>query len=120
MESEKKKSSHQLLYTIANGLILVACILGAIAYALNLQLKNEQLKFENEQLAKKPEMPISISIRKAFTGDGLVAQFNNHSDRYLSAIVQFQNPTTNQQLKYRLDLNPNEIKEIGHLEGWAG
>ncbi|CAG0998625.1 hypothetical protein MTYP_02719 [Methylophilaceae bacterium] len=71
------------------------------------------------EIAKKPELPVSLNVRKALTGNGLVVQFTNRSDKYLSVIARFENPTTRETETVRLDLTPMGTKEIGHLEGWA-
>ncbi|MDX1914190.1 MAG: hypothetical protein SFU55_01295 [Methylophilus sp.] len=84
-----------------------------------LEVATEGLSQATAQLAKKPELPINVSYRQALMGDGLVAQFTNNSDRFLSIVATFLNPTTNQHMTTRLDLAPRAIKEVGHLEGWT-
>lgn len=84
-----------------------------------LEVTTEGLNQANTELAKKPDLPVSISYRQAMMGSGLVSQFTNNSDRFLSIVATFQNPTTNQHTILRLDLTPNVTKEIGHMEGWT-
>lgn len=84
-----------------------------------LEVATEGLHQASAELAKKPDLPVIISYRQAMMGDGLVAQFTNNSDRFLSIVATFLNPTTNQHMTTRLDLAPKAVKEIGHMEGWA-
>src|SRR4051812_8131306 len=46
------------------------------------------------KVTPKPEMPIQVTFRRSSVANGLVAQFNNTSDRYLKIHVQLRNPTT--------------------------
>jgi ABC-type uncharacterized transport system auxiliary subunit len=66
----------------------------------------------------KPNMPISVTYRKAVFDNSLVAQFNNNSDRYLTIILKFENKTLKQERSGFIEIAPRETKEIGWAEGW--
>lgn len=119
MESEKAKYSSKSIIEISKVIILTSFVLITASYFLKIYFENKSLKLENEQLIKKPEMPISISVRQAIIGAGLVAQITNHSDKFLAVVATFENPTMNQKKSFRLDLSPKSGKEVGHLEGWT-
>lgn len=72
-----------------------------------------------QQVAIKPALPVFVAYRQALMGNGLVAQFTNQSNRFLAIVVTATNPSLHQKQVFRLDIPPNETKEIGHLEGWA-
>ena len=121
MSSEKPKSSN-VLATI----LIVGFILGIFAVAISYINLESEAKYNQAkadmlaaQLTAKPDIPISVSIREALMGSGLVAQLTNNSDRYIAVVATFTNPTTNQSVTTRIDISPNDTKEIGHLEGWA-
>lgn len=66
-----------------------------------------------------PPMPIEIKYRSALLGSGLVVAVNNTSDRHLSILATFKNPSLNQEKSFRIDVPPHEKTEVGHREGWA-
>ena len=66
-----------------------------------------------------PELPISLSFRKAEFGKGLVAQFTNKSDRYLKIAVDVINTTTKNKHAQYIEVGPNQYQEIGWAEGWS-
>ena len=67
---------------------------------------------------EKPALPIEVGYRKALLARGLVATFKNDSNRNLSILATFENPTMHQKKSFRLDLAPGGSSEFGHLEGW--
>jgi hypothetical protein len=69
-------------------------------------------------VVQKPAMPIEVNYRKAMLANGLVAIFKNDSNRNLSVLATFENPTLHQKKSFRVDLNPGASKEVGHFEGW--
>jgi len=60
-----------------------------------------------------------VKYRQALTGAGLVLQIKNLSDRNLSILATFKNPTMHQEKSFRVDIGPGKFTEIGHLEGWT-
>jgi len=93
----------------------------AIAAGMFLALKGakDDVKAEQERVAKLPEMPIQLSHRRAITGPGLVISFKNSSNRVIAVAATFRNPSLNQEKTVRIDLSPNQVREVGHLEGWT-
>lgn len=125
MESEKTSNSSSAPAIFIIIVVLILALAALKGFFENLELETElsrtkqELNEANQKLAKKPDLPVSVSIRQAMAGPGLVAQFTNQSTRFLSVIATFHNPTTNQEMSIRLDLAPNLKQEIGHLEGWT-
>jgi hypothetical protein len=66
----------------------------------------------------KPAMPVEVKYRRAFLSNGYVTDFKNTSNRQLSILATFSNPTLKTTKTLNLILSPGETKEIGHLEGW--
>ncbi len=79
-----------------------------------LQTENTQLK---AQLAKKPELPVTMSLRKAMMGPGLVAVFNTTVKSPVSALAIIHSASLGTTKQFELHLNPNVATELGHLEG---
>ncbi len=121
MSSEKPNSYNVWTNILIGGLVGAILAIGLFFFNLNIEVERNQAKEEllAEQRAAKPDMPVSVSIREALMGNGLVAQFTNNSNRYIAVVATFTNPTTNQSVTARIDISPNDTKEIGHLEGWA-
>lgn len=121
MSSENPSSVNLWGIILVGGLIGAMFAIGLFVFNLKVDVERNKAKEEllAEQRAAKPNMPIRVSTRDALTGSGLVAQFTNSSDRYIAVVATFTNPTTNQSLRARVDISPNDTKEIGHLEGWA-
>jgi len=100
-------------------ILAVLSILGAgAAYFVKENIKSEYDSI-NQEYEARPEMPIEVSYRSALLGPGLVISMKNKSTRHLSLVATFLNPTLNKEEGYRIDVSPNEVKEIGHAEGWA-
>ena len=81
----------------------------------------ERLKAENAelkaQLAKKPAIPVSMSLRKAMMGPGYVAMFNTTVKSSVSVLVTVKSAALGTVKKFELHLNPNVTTELGHAEG---
>ena len=69
--------------------------------------------------AGKPPLPIEIIWRKAVLGPSLVARVSNTSNRNLSLVGTFRNPTLRNERSFRIDVAPGSTRELGHLEGWG-
>lgn len=67
----------------------------------------------------KPAMPILFTYRESLMGGGYVGVFTNQSNRLLAILVTAYNPSFGRQQSFRLDIPPNQSREIGHLEGWS-
>ena len=81
----------------------------------------ERLKAENAelkaQLAKKPEIPVSMSLRKAMMGPGYVAMFDTTVKSPVPVLVTVKSAALGTVKKFELHLNPNVTTELGHAEG---
>lgn len=107
-------NSNKILWILA-----VFSIVGVGAtYLVKENIKNEYDSIAQEYEAR-PGMPVEISYRSALLGPGLVISMKNKSTRHLSLVATFLNPTLNKEEVYRIDVSPNEVKEIGHAEGWV-
>lgn len=67
----------------------------------------------------KPALPILVTYRKSLMGNGYVGVFTNQSDRLLAILITAYNPSFGRKQSFRLDIPPNQSREIGHLEGWS-
>jgi hypothetical protein len=64
-------------------------------------------------------MPVEVAYRESLVGRGRVFVLKNTSDRQLSVLATLKNPTTKQERRYRVDLSPRGMREIGWGEGWT-
>jgi len=71
------------------------------------------------QNANKPDMPVDVKYRSAITGPGLVLAVTNNSDRQLTLLATFDNPTLHQKKTFQVNVAPHRTSEVGHLEGWS-
>lgn len=79
-----------------------------------LQTENAHLK---AQLERKPELPVTLSLRKAMMGPGLVAIFNTTVKSPVSVLATIHSVSLGTTKEFELHLNPNVATELGHLEG---
>jgi len=87
----------------------VAIIVGLLWYSQSREYKEQSL----------PALPIEVKFRNALLGPGMVLQVQNKSGKPLMIVVSLKNPTTQQEKSFRLDISPNDNKEVGHVEGWV-
>jgi hypothetical protein len=110
-------SKKLILYLV---IVVSVMIVGFVIYdTKRIEKEIDRMKKEIAEYEARPEMPIELTYREAMLGPGLVVIFKNISDRHLSVVANFKNPTLNMSEAFRLDLSPNQIKEVGHAEGWA-
>jgi len=74
---------------------------------------------DHKHKTQLPPLPIEVKYRKAMLDSSLVVHFENKSGRNLEVLATFENPTMNQKKSFRISLDPNIPKQVGHLEGWA-
>ncbi len=84
------------------------------------QLEAELTEAQTELNTIAHRMPIRVGVRRSEMASGLVFQMKNTSGKPLSVKVTMSNPTFDRKKVYDLVLEPNIVKEIGHLEGWKG
>lgn len=120
--ADKKSNIGDLIGKIFLGVLLCLLILLSVVYVSVSDENNKTeaaLAAEIERINKLPELPIEVGYREALLGSGLVGEFKNTSNKHLSVRVTMENPTMNSKKTVRLDIAPNELREIGHMEGWA-
>jgi hypothetical protein len=66
----------------------------------------------------KPALPVIVSFRSSILGKGLVAVFENTSDRYLTVVLSVRSPTLSTARRFSLKLDPKSSADFGHMEGW--
>jgi hypothetical protein len=82
------------------------------------RLKAENAELQS-QLAKKPQLPVTMSLRKAMLGPGLVAVFNTTVKASVPVLVTVKSAALGTLKKFELHLNSNLPTELGHAEGAA-
>ncbi len=68
--------------------------------------------------AGKPEMPVSLRFRKSFWGKGLVAEFKNSSEHYLTLVLSVRNPTLATAKRFEIQIKGGGDLDFGHDDGW--
>jgi hypothetical protein len=66
----------------------------------------------------KPDMPVSVSFRKARLDASLVAQIHNNSDASIKVVVEASSRTTGGSKKEEMIIGGRKTKEFGWAEGW--
>lgn len=84
---------------------------------LKAQLSYKESDYQAATSAK-PALPVVVSFRSSILGRGLVAVFENTSDRYLTVALSVRNPTLSTAKRFRLELDPRSSTDFGHMEGW--
>lgn len=69
--------------------------------------------------APEPQVPISVTFRKSWVGEGLVAVLKNETSSHIKILVKLSNATTKQNRECAVVLGPLGSKEIGWLQGWT-
>jgi len=84
---------------------------------LKAQLSDKETDYR-AAISAKPALPVVVSFRSSILGKGLVAVFENTSDRYLSVVLSVRNPTLSTARRFTLELDPKSSTDFGHMEGW--
>jgi hypothetical protein len=84
---------------------------------LKVQLSHKETDYQAATSAK-PALPVVVSFRSSILGKGLVAVFENTSDRYLTVVLSVRSPTLSTARRFKIELNPKSTTDFGHLEGW--
>jgi len=84
---------------------------------LKAQLSYKESDYQAATSAK-PALPVVVSFRSSILGKGLVAVFENTSDRYLTVMLSVRNPTLSTAKRFKLELEPKSSTDFGHMEGW--
>jgi hypothetical protein len=69
--------------------------------------------------ANRPVIPVRVTFRLAFMGQGLVASIRNVTDRPLNVIAELRDAGSEPSRSVSLALEPNSATEIGYAQGWT-
>jgi hypothetical protein len=69
--------------------------------------------------ANRPVIPVRVTFRLAFMGQGLVASIRNVTDRPLNVIANLREAGAEPSREISLALEPNKATEIGYAQGWT-
>jgi len=68
--------------------------------------------------ATQPDLPVRVSFRPAWMGQGMVATLRNVATQPISLMVEVRDPTAHRSKSFAFDINPGASADIGHAEGW--
>jgi hypothetical protein len=88
---------------------------------VSLQEKTAALATRDAALAEanKPVLPVRVTFRLAFMGQGLVATVRNVTDGPLNVIAELREPGTDISRSVSLALDSNGTTEVGYAQGWT-
>jgi hypothetical protein len=69
--------------------------------------------------ANRPVIPVRVTFRLAFMGQGLVASIRNATDRPLNVIAELRDAGAEPTRSISLALDPSSTTEIGYAQGWT-
>jgi hypothetical protein len=69
--------------------------------------------------ANRPVLPVRVTFRLAFMGQGLVASIRNVTDRPLNVIAELRTAGAEPTRTISLALQPSSAEEIGYAQGWT-
>src|ERR1700722_7831907 len=68
--------------------------------------------------ATQPELPVRVSFRPAWMGQGMVATFRNAGTQQLTLMVEFRDSNLKTSRDYALVVEAGASTEVGHPQGW--
>jgi hypothetical protein len=68
--------------------------------------------------ATQPELPVRVSFRPAWMGQGMVASFRNVGNQQLTLMVEFRDPNLRSTRDFAIVVEAGASAEVGHPEGW--
>lgn len=68
--------------------------------------------------ATQPELPVRVSFRPAWMGQGMVANFRNVGTEQLTLMIEFRDPNLRVSRDFALVVEPGASAEVGHSQGW--
>jgi len=80
----------------------------------NLEAQNSQLQAKVDE---KPELPVTLSFRKAIMGPGYVAIFNTTIKAPVAVLVNLHSAALGTTKQIELHLDSTHPTELGHMEG---
>jgi len=68
--------------------------------------------------ATQPELPVRVSFRPAWMGQGMVASFRNVGTQQLTLMVEFRDPNLRASRDFAIVVEAGGTAEVGHPQGW--
>ena len=68
--------------------------------------------------ATQPELPVRVSFRPAWMGQGMVASFRNVGSQQLTLMVEFRDANLRASRDFALVVDAGGTAEVGHPQGW--
>ncbi|HVO46989.1 MAG TPA: hypothetical protein VMT29_11690 [Steroidobacteraceae bacterium] len=68
--------------------------------------------------ATQPELPVRVSFRPAWMGQGMVATFQNVSSQQLTLMIEFRDPGRQISRDFALVVGAGASADVGHAQGW--
>jgi len=68
--------------------------------------------------ATQPELPVRVSFRPAWMGQGMVASFRNVGSQQLTLMVEFRDPNLRSSKDFAIVVEAGATAQVGHSEGW--
>jgi ferric-dicitrate binding protein FerR (iron transport regulator) len=68
--------------------------------------------------ATQPELPVRVSFRPAWMGQGMVATFRNVAAEPISLMVEVRDPQAHRSKAFAFDIRAGASADIGHAQGW--
>jgi hypothetical protein len=68
--------------------------------------------------ATQPELPVQVSFRPAWMGQGMVATFRNVGTEQLTLMVEFRDPNLRASRDFAIVVEAGASADVGHPQGW--
>jgi hypothetical protein len=68
--------------------------------------------------ATQPELPVRVSFRPAWMGQGMVASFRNVGTQQLTLMVEFRDPNLRTSRDFAIVVEAGASADVGHPQGW--
>ena len=68
--------------------------------------------------ATQPELPVRVSFRPAWMGQGMVASFRNVGSQQLTLMVEFRDLSLKSSRDFAIVVEAGATAEVGHPQGW--
>jgi hypothetical protein len=68
--------------------------------------------------ATQPELPVRVSFRPAWMGQGMVASFRNVGSQQLTLMIELRDTGLHSARDFALVVEAGATAEIGHPQGW--
>ena len=68
--------------------------------------------------ATQPDLPVRVSFRPAWMGQGMVVSLRNVAAEPISLMVEVRDPQAHRSKAFAFDIGPGASADIGHAQGW--